>query len=83
MASSMTSPPAVSDRFDLGIQNSPAIVNGPVGVSPGPGRTAQTPSSPLSAATTAAATEGQRSSYVNQINFGAKVDLIDSPGAQS
>ncbi|KAG6999835.1 hypothetical protein FocnCong_v013434 [Fusarium oxysporum f. sp. conglutinans] len=73
MASSMTSPPAVSDRFDLGIhtptnlnrearaallQNSPAIVNGPVGVSPGLGRTAQTPSSPLNAATTAAAAEG-------------------------
>ena len=69
----MTSPPAVSDRFDLGIhtpanlnrearaallQNSPAIVNGPVGVSPGLGRTAQTPSSPLNAATTAAAAEG-------------------------
>jgi hypothetical protein len=25
----------------------------------------------------------QRSSYVNQINFGPEVDLIDSPQAQS
>jgi hypothetical protein len=73
MASSMTIPPATPDPFDLGIhtpanlnrgaraallQNSPAAVNGPVGVSPGPGRMAQTPSSPLIAATTAAATEG-------------------------
>ncbi|RKK07770.1 hypothetical protein BFJ66_g12230 [Fusarium oxysporum f. sp. cepae] len=73
MASSMTSLPAVLDRFDLRIytpanlnreahaallQNSPAIVNSPVGVSPGLGRTAQIPSLPLNAATTAAAAEG-------------------------
>ncbi|KAJ3453145.1 hypothetical protein MRS44_018800 [Fusarium solani] len=62
MATSTTNPPAAPDPFDLGIhtpanlnrgaraallQNSPAIVNGPIGVSPGPGRMAQTPSSPL------------------------------------
>ncbi|KAJ4177474.1 hypothetical protein NW767_015113 [Fusarium falciforme] len=76
MASSMTNPPVAPDPFDLGIhtpanlnrgaraallQNSPAIVNGPIGVSPDPGRMAQTPSSPLNATTTtAAATEGAR-----------------------
>ncbi|KAJ0128294.1 Uncharacterized protein HZ326_28607 [Fusarium oxysporum f. sp. albedinis] len=61
MASSMTNPPAAPDPFDLGIhtpanlnrgaraallQNSPAAVNAPVGVSLRPGWTAQTPSSP-------------------------------------
>ncbi|KAG7414943.1 hypothetical protein Forpi1262_v016789 [Fusarium oxysporum f. sp. raphani] len=39
-------------------KNSPAVVNGPVGVPPAFGRTAQTPSSPLNAISTAAATEG-------------------------
>ncbi|KAL9563921.1 hypothetical protein ACKAV7_011956 [Fusarium commune] len=73
MASSTTNPPVAPDPFDLGIhtpanlnrgaraallQNSPAAVNGTIGVSPGPRRMAQTPSSPLSAATIAAATEG-------------------------
>ncbi|KAH6985331.1 hypothetical protein EDB80DRAFT_590662 [Ilyonectria destructans] len=73
MASATTRPPAVPDPFDLGIhtpanlnrgartallQNSPAVVNGPVGVPPAFGRTAQTPSSPLIAISTAAATEG-------------------------
>ncbi|KAH7109727.1 hypothetical protein B0J13DRAFT_462808, partial [Dactylonectria estremocensis] len=73
MASATTRPPDVSDPFDLGIhtpanlnrrartallQNSPAVVNGPVGVPPAFGRTAQTPSSPLNAISTAAATEG-------------------------
>ncbi|KAF9766467.1 hypothetical protein IL306_001140 [Fusarium sp. DS 682] len=73
MASSTTNPLAAPDPFDVGIntpanlnrgaraallQNSPATVNGPAGVSPGPGRMAQTPSSPLNAATIAAATEG-------------------------
>ncbi|CZR45033.1 uncharacterized protein FPRO_14799 [Fusarium proliferatum ET1] len=73
MASSPTIPPVAPDPFDLGVhtpanlnrraraallQNSPAVVNSPIGVSPRPGRTAQTPSSPLNAATTAAATEG-------------------------
>ncbi|KAG7406816.1 hypothetical protein Forpi1262_v018194 [Fusarium oxysporum f. sp. raphani] len=73
MASSTTIPLATPDPFDLGIhtpanlnrgaragllQNSPAAVNGTIGVSPGPRRMAQTPSSPLNAATIAAATEG-------------------------
>ncbi|RKK65356.1 hypothetical protein BFJ69_g16359 [Fusarium oxysporum] len=73
MASSTTNPPAAPDPFDLGIhtpanlnrgahaallQNSPAAVNGTIGVSPGPRRIAQTPSSPLNASTIAAATEG-------------------------
>ncbi|RKK80609.1 hypothetical protein BFJ68_g17704, partial [Fusarium oxysporum] len=73
MASSTTNPPAAPDPFDLGIhtpanlnrgaraallQNSPAAVNGTIGVSPGPRRMAQTPSSPLNASTIAAATEG-------------------------
>ncbi|KAH7110513.1 hypothetical protein B0J13DRAFT_534533 [Dactylonectria estremocensis] len=73
MASTTTRPPTIPDPFDLGIhtpanlnrgartallQNSPAVVNGPVGVPPAFGRTAQTPSSPLNAISTAAATEG-------------------------
>ncbi|EXL90519.1 hypothetical protein FOIG_16240 [Fusarium odoratissimum NRRL 54006] len=92
MASSMTSPPDVSDRFDLGIhtpanldrgaraallQNSPAIVNGPVGVSPGPGRTAQTPSSLLNAATTAAAMEGAERANPTSI-FEQPISIIKS-----
>jgi hypothetical protein len=76
MASSSTIPPAALDPFDLGIhtpinlnrgaraallQNSPVVVNGTIGVSPAPGRMAQTPSSPLNAAaTTTTATEGAR-----------------------
>ncbi|KAI8649836.1 hypothetical protein NCS55_01446600 [Fusarium keratoplasticum] len=70
MASSVTNPPAAPDPFDLGIhtpasldrgaraaflKNSPAIMNSPIGVSPDPGRMAQTPSSPLDATTTTAA----------------------------
>ncbi|KAI7767317.1 hypothetical protein LZL87_014068 [Fusarium oxysporum] len=73
MASATSCPPIVPDPFDLGIhtpanlnrgahttllQNSPAVVNGPVGVPPAFGRTAQTPASPLNAISTAAATEG-------------------------
>jgi hypothetical protein len=73
MASSTTISPAAPDPFDLGIhtpanlnrgaraallQNSPVAVNGTIGVSPGPRRLAQTPSSPLNAATIAAAMEG-------------------------
>ncbi|EXA28589.1 hypothetical protein FOVG_19816 [Fusarium oxysporum f. sp. pisi HDV247] len=73
MASATSCSPIVPDPFDLGIhtpanlnrgartallQNSPAVVNGPVGVPPAFGRTAQTPSSPLNAISTAAATEG-------------------------
>ncbi|RKK13575.1 hypothetical protein BFJ66_g14180 [Fusarium oxysporum f. sp. cepae] len=80
MASSITSLPAVSDRFDLGIytpanlnreayaallQNSPAIINSLIGVSPRLRRTAQTPSLPLNAAITAAAVEGAK--YTNPI----------------
>ncbi|PNP56938.1 hypothetical protein FNYG_15305 [Fusarium nygamai] len=72
MASFSTSPPAAPDPFDLGIhtpanlnrgaraallQNSPATVNGTIGVLPVPRQMAQTPSSPLIAATAAAATE--------------------------
>uniref|UniRef100_A0A0D2YHX7 Uncharacterized protein n=1 Tax=Fusarium oxysporum (strain Fo5176) TaxID=660025 RepID=A0A0D2YHX7_FUSOF len=88
----MTSPPAVSNRFDLGIhtpdnlnrearaallQNSPAIVNGPVSVSPGLGRTAQTPSSPLNTATTAAATEGAERANPTSI-FDQPISIITS-----
>ncbi|KAI5456191.1 hypothetical protein BGZ63DRAFT_396961 [Mariannaea sp. PMI_226] len=73
MASATSCPPIVPDPFDLGIhtpanlnrgartallQNSPAVVSGPVGVPPAYGRTAQTPSSPLNEISTAAATEG-------------------------
>ncbi|KAH7180255.1 hypothetical protein DER46DRAFT_566889 [Fusarium sp. MPI-SDFR-AT-0072] len=73
MASSTMNPPTALDPFDLGIhtpanlnqgarasllQNSPAAVNATIGVSPGPRRIAQTPSSPLSTATIAAVTEG-------------------------
>ncbi|PCD25803.1 hypothetical protein AU210_012239 [Fusarium oxysporum f. sp. radicis-cucumerinum] len=72
MASFSTSPPAAPEPFDLGIhtpanlnrgaraallQNSPATVNGTIGVLPVPRQMAQTPSSPLIAATAAAATE--------------------------
>ncbi|KAK2666962.1 hypothetical protein RAB80_017383, partial [Fusarium oxysporum f. sp. vasinfectum] len=45
------------------LQNSPAVVNGPVGVPPAFGRKAQTPSSPLNAISTAAATEGAQLAY--------------------
>ncbi|KNB17546.1 hypothetical protein FOXG_21965 [Fusarium oxysporum f. sp. lycopersici 4287] len=73
MASATSCPPIVPDPFDLGIhtpanlnrgartallQNSPAVVSGPVGVPLAFGRTAQMPSSPLNAISTAAATEG-------------------------
>ncbi|TVY74427.1 hypothetical protein Focb16_v004646 [Fusarium oxysporum f. sp. cubense] len=73
MASATSCPPIVPDPFDLGIhtpanlnrgartallQNSPAVVNGPIRVPPAFGRTAQTPSSPLNAISTTAATEG-------------------------
>ncbi|KAH8654724.1 hypothetical protein BGZ61DRAFT_571523 [Ilyonectria robusta] len=73
MASSTTSPPAAPDPCDLGIhtpanlnrgaraallQNSPAVVNGPIGSSPAFVRTAQTPPSPLNTISHTAATEG-------------------------
>ncbi|KAH7142516.1 hypothetical protein DER46DRAFT_674336, partial [Fusarium sp. MPI-SDFR-AT-0072] len=91
--SSTTIPPATPDPFDLGIhtpanlnrgaraallQNSPAAVNGPVGVSPGPGRTAQTPSSPLNAATTAAATEGAQRANPSSIFEQQPISIIES-----
>ncbi|RBA12948.1 hypothetical protein FPRO05_14002 [Fusarium proliferatum] len=40
--------------------NSPAVVNSPIGVSHRPGRTAQTPSSPLNGTITATAAEGAK-----------------------
>ncbi|EGU85053.1 hypothetical protein HZS61_011584 [Fusarium oxysporum f. sp. conglutinans] len=93
MASSTTIPPAAPDRFDLGIhtpvnlnrgaraallQNSPAAVNGTIGVSPGPGRMAQTPSSPLNPATTAAATEGAERASPASIFEQQPVSIIES-----
>ncbi|KAF4460560.1 reverse transcriptase [Fusarium albosuccineum] len=93
MASSTTNPPAALDPFDLGIhtpanlnrgaravllQNSPAVVNSPIGVSPAPGRTAQTPSSPLNAATTAAATEGAAREHPSSIFEQRPVSIIES-----
>ncbi|TVY65081.1 hypothetical protein Focb16_v015432 [Fusarium oxysporum f. sp. cubense] len=91
MASSTTNPPAAPDPFDLGIhtpanlnrgaraallQNSPAAVNGTIGVSPGPRRIAQTPSSPLSAATIAAATEGAARDNNNNMDADKQIHLI-------
>ncbi|KAF5964835.1 hypothetical protein FCOIX_13234 [Fusarium coicis] len=51
------------------LQNSPVVVNGTIGISPAPGRMAQTPSSPLNAAaTTTTATEGaERASPVSTL----------------
>ncbi|RKK47489.1 hypothetical protein BFJ69_g18175, partial [Fusarium oxysporum] len=93
MASSTTIPPAAPDRFDLGIhtpanlnrgaraallQNSPAAVNGTIGVSPGPGRMAQTPSSPPNPATTAAATEGAERASPASIFEQGPISVIES-----
>ncbi|RKK49330.1 hypothetical protein BFJ69_g18095, partial [Fusarium oxysporum] len=93
MASSTTIPPAAPDRFDLGIhtpvnlnrgaraallQNSPAAVTGTIGVSPGPGRMAQTPSSPLNLATTAAATEGAECASPASIFEQGSISIIES-----
>ncbi|KAG7403959.1 hypothetical protein Forpi1262_v018619 [Fusarium oxysporum f. sp. raphani] len=93
MASSSTNPSAAPDPFDLGVhtpanlnrgaraallQNSPAVVNGPIGVSPGPGRTAQTPSSPLNAATFATATEGAERSNPPLIFEQQPISIIES-----
>lgn len=73
MAAATSSPRGISDPFDLGahtpinlargaraalLRNSPAIVNRPIGVPSRLGRVSHTPSSPLKAATNAAATEG-------------------------
>jgi hypothetical protein len=60
------------------LQNSPAIANGPVGVSPGPRRTAQTPSSPLNATTTAAATEETKLTNTLSIFKLQPVSIIES-----
>ncbi|KNB15715.1 hypothetical protein FOXG_14138 [Fusarium oxysporum f. sp. lycopersici 4287] len=93
MDSSTTIPPAVPDPFDLGIhtpanlnrgaraallQNSPAAVNGIIGVSPRPGRMAQTPSSPHTAATTAAATEGAARASPSSTFEQQPVSIIES-----
>ncbi|KAF6527530.1 hypothetical protein HZS61_007832 [Fusarium oxysporum f. sp. conglutinans] len=93
MASSTTNPPAAPDRFDLGIhtpanlnrgaravllQNSPAAVNGTIGVSPGPRRMAQTPSSPLNAATITAATEGAECASPSSTFEQQPVSIIES-----
>ncbi|KAL9572091.1 hypothetical protein ACKAV7_003808 [Fusarium commune] len=93
MDSSTTIPPAAPDPFDLGIhtpanlnrgaraallQNSPATLNGTIGVSPRPGRMAQTPSSPLIAATTAAATEGAARASPSSTSEQQLVSIIES-----
>ncbi|KAF6515167.1 hypothetical protein HZS61_005073 [Fusarium oxysporum f. sp. conglutinans] len=93
MDSSTTILPAAPDPFDLGIhtpvnlnqgaraallQNSPAAVNGTIGVSPGPGRMAQTPSSPLNPATTAAAMEGAERASPASIFEQGPISIIES-----
>ncbi|PCD22043.1 hypothetical protein AU210_016026 [Fusarium oxysporum f. sp. radicis-cucumerinum] len=93
MDSSTTISPAAPDPFDLGIhtpanlnrgaraallQNSPAAVNGTIGVSPGPRRMAQTPSSPLIAATTTAATEGAARASPSSTFEQQPVSIIES-----
>ncbi|RYC80713.1 hypothetical protein BFJ63_vAg16410 [Fusarium oxysporum f. sp. narcissi] len=60
------------------LQNSPAAVNGPVGVSPGLRRTVQTPSSPFNAATIAAATEGAKRTCPSSISEQQPVSIIES-----
>jgi hypothetical protein len=93
MASSMTIPPAAPNPFDRGIhtpanlnrgartallQNSPVAVNGTIGVSPGPRWMAQTPSSPLNAATIAAATEGAERASPSSAFGQQPVSIIES-----
>ncbi|RKK47600.1 hypothetical protein BFJ69_g18169 [Fusarium oxysporum] len=93
MASSTASPPAATDPFDMGIhtpanlnrgaraallQNSPATVNGTIGVLPTPGRMAQTPSLPLVAATAAAATEGAARANSSSIFEQQPISIIES-----
>ncbi|TXB98066.1 hypothetical protein FocTR4_00017206 [Fusarium oxysporum f. sp. cubense] len=93
MASFTASPPAATDPFDMGIhtpanlnrgaraallQNSPATVNGTIGVLPVPGRMAQTPSSPLIAATAAAATEGAARANSSSIFEQRPISIIES-----
>ncbi|KAG7418567.1 hypothetical protein Forpi1262_v016463 [Fusarium oxysporum f. sp. raphani] len=93
MALSTTIPPAALDPFDLGIhtpvnlnrgaraallQNSPAAVNGTIGVSTGPGRMAQTPSSPLNPATIAAVTEGAERASPASIFEQRPISIVES-----
>ncbi|PNP58253.1 hypothetical protein FNYG_15131 [Fusarium nygamai] len=93
MASLSTSPPAAPDPFDLGIhtpanlnrgaraallQNSPATVNGTIGVLPVPRQMAQTPSSPLIAATAAAATEEAARANSPSISEQQPISIIES-----
>ncbi|KAJ0134076.1 Uncharacterized protein HZ326_22857, partial [Fusarium oxysporum f. sp. albedinis] len=93
MASSTTIPSAALDPFDLGIhtpvnlnrgaraallQNSPAAVNGTIGVSTGPGRMAQTPSSPLNPATIAAVTEGAERASPASIFEQRPISIVES-----
>ncbi|KAG7413258.1 hypothetical protein Forpi1262_v017048 [Fusarium oxysporum f. sp. raphani] len=93
MASFSTSPPAAPDPFDLGIhtpanlnrgaraallQNSPATVNGTIGVLPVPRQMAQTPSSPLIAATAAAATEEAARANSPSISEQQPISIIES-----
>ncbi|GKU08443.1 unnamed protein product, partial [Fusarium langsethiae] len=81
------------DPFDLGIhtpanlnrgaraallQNSSVAVNGTIGVSPGPRRMAQTPSSPLNAATIAAATERAARANPSLVFEQQPVSIIES-----
>jgi hypothetical protein len=60
------------------LQNSPAAINAPVGVSPRPRQTAQIPSSPLITATTAAATEGTAREYASLILEQRPISIIES-----
>ncbi|RKK23878.1 hypothetical protein BFJ67_g16927 [Fusarium oxysporum f. sp. cepae] len=93
MASSTTIPLATPDPFDLRIhtpanlnrgaraallQNSPATVNSTIGVSPGPRQMAQTPSSPLNAATIAAATKGAKHASPTSTFKQQLVSIIES-----
>ncbi|KNB19358.1 hypothetical protein FOXG_22537 [Fusarium oxysporum f. sp. lycopersici 4287] len=93
MASSTASPPAAPDPFDMGIhtpanlnrgtraallQNSPATVNGTIGVLPVPRWMAQTPSSPLVAATASAATEGAARANSSSIFEQQPISIIES-----
>ncbi|RBA11869.1 hypothetical protein FPRO05_14148 [Fusarium proliferatum] len=60
------------------LQNSPATVNGTIGVLPVPGRMAQTPSSPPIAATAAAATEGAARANSSSIFEQRPISIIES-----
>ncbi|RKK55869.1 hypothetical protein BFJ69_g17692, partial [Fusarium oxysporum] len=60
------------------LRDSPAVVNTPIGVSHGPERTAQTPSSPLNAATFATATEGAERTNPPLIFEQQPISIIES-----